>query len=204
MRPGRFHPGNARPGSPTSASSASGFNEAGAFPPRKWAMAFSAPLVGLGFNEAGAFPPRKSPRPTARSPSCCSWSVWASMRPGRFHPGNSPCGTPCATWAFHPFCERWLLCRPGQANSSPNAHHNTTYLLVIQHRKHPARATGPFSSTGALAGTRQTCSEKAECLAKQWSPAGSAPYRSCPDFRPEDRLGPPAPSPRLGCDPPPT
>ena len=128
----------------------------------------------------------------------------ASMRPGRFHPGNSPCGTPCATWAFHPFCERWLLCRPGQANGSPNAHHNTTYLLVIQHRKHPARATGPFSSTRALAGTRQTCSEKAECLAKQWSPAGSAPYRSCPDFRPEDRLGPPAPSPRLGCDPPPT
>ena len=61
MRPGRFHPGN--------------FLGRGDYDRQE-----------IRFNEAGAFPPRKFPlrrlRPLRRA--------LASMRPGRFHPGNSP------------------------------------------------------------------------------------------------------------------
>lgn len=54
------------------------------------------------------------------------------MRPGRFHPGNRPFGTPCAAWVFHPFCERCVLWSLEHSFNETNAYHNTIYLLVKQ------------------------------------------------------------------------
>ena len=79
----------------------------------------------------------------------------ASMRPGRFHPGNSPFGTPCAAWVFHPFCERWPLCLLEHANCSPNAYHNTTYLLVIQIESALRELPAFFFASEHSQGTRQ-------------------------------------------------
>ena len=99
MRPGRFHPGNP-PLTKSRLVALAGFNEAGAFPPRKCdrehdLLARVGPasmrpgrfhpgnppltksrLVALaGFNEAGAFPPRKSARlaPYTLKPLTASW-----------------------------------------------------------------------------------------------------------------------------------
>ncbi len=115
MRPGRFHPGNLPAKSRCSSRCWSCFNEAGAFPPRKlrdrepgvrhqpqasmrpgrFHPGNSRPLrvptpstsSNTSFNEAGAFPPRKLPLGDPRKRGGCH----ASMRPGRFHPGNWPC-----------------------------------------------------------------------------------------------------------------
>ena len=107
MRPGRFHPGN-RGYMPELLVRIGGFNEAGAFPPRKSATVDLSPTPTRCFNEAGAFPPRKSsaaqrgprplmrfneagafpPRKSARLRLIVVVVVIASMRPGRFHPGN--------------------------------------------------------------------------------------------------------------------
>ena len=120
MRPGRFHPGNYHHvfnWSPIGRNER--FNEAGAFPPRKFRQypdmdgrrrgifrasmrpgrfhpgnlckTESAHGCSTGqrhrFNEAGAFPPRKSfPQDFA---STRAHDLDASMRPGRFHPGNA-------------------------------------------------------------------------------------------------------------------
>ena len=151
MRPGRFHPGNSRkkrrPRFPAEC-----FNEAGAFPPRKCFLVDTEELLlGQASMRPGRFHPGNkdvaihsqglrvaSMRPGRFHPGNGAWfgrparPRVASMRPGRFHPGNSPSGTPCAAWVFHPFCERWPLCLLEHANCSPNAYHNTTYLLVIQ------------------------------------------------------------------------
>ena len=175
MRPGRFHPGN-RDNRRIITGACSGFNEAGAFPPRKsqHGHIFGASRQNR-FNEAGAFPPRKS---DLRGHYCAAqWHASmrpgrfhpgnrvkplamlsptdASMRPGRFHPGNSPFGTPCAAWVFHPFCERWPLCLLEHANCSPNAYHNTTYLLVIQIESALRELPAFFFASEHSQGTRQ-------------------------------------------------
>ncbi len=87
MRPGRFHPGNHCPtGHPGTASI--GFNEAGAFPPRKSLPEYREQLFAeASFNEAGAFPPRKFQGKRLAQQG----QEGASMRPGRFHPGNACC-----------------------------------------------------------------------------------------------------------------
>ena len=184
-------------------------------PPRKWARR-SWPKTSLSrrFNEAGAFPPRKSSpdnrrndhavvasmRPGRFHPGnpllghCAGDAGPASMRPGRFHPGNSLCETPCAAWASHTFCERWLLCLLVHANCFPNAYHNTTYLLVIQIESALRELPALFLPLEHSQGTRQT-------LLKQSSPADSALHTSCPDFLPEDQLGQQAPNPKSECDP---
>ena len=48
-------------------------------------MSLPTPLTSISFNEAGAFPPRKSFPGAGRDRLLNG----ASMRPGRFHPGNN-------------------------------------------------------------------------------------------------------------------
>ena len=83
MRPGRIRPGNwtgggacRRPGS--------GFNEAGADPPRKPCARWDIHSARPRFNEAGADPPRKQ----QVIDLVCGVVGEASMRPGRIRPGN--------------------------------------------------------------------------------------------------------------------
>ncbi len=128
MRPGRCHPGNRYPADGAGLGSSDASMRPGRCHPGNGPNSFRPDRSHKCFNEAGALPPRKWPHQVQRR----LLGIVASMRPGRCHPGNSPCGTPCAAWVFHPFCERWPLCLLEHANCSPNAYHDTVYLLVIQ------------------------------------------------------------------------
>ena len=151
MRPGRFHPGNMACFRPLP-DMCSCFNEAGAFPPRKCRADMGRlRCAGPASMRPGRFHPG-NPTWSGMSLETCQA---ASMRPGRFHPGNSPCGTPCAAWVFHPFCERWPLCLLEHANCSPNAYHNTTYLLVIQIESALRELPAFFFASEHSQGTRQ-------------------------------------------------
>ena len=85
MRPEHFCPGN-----PTYKQIAGdpkiGFNEAGAFLPRKRHENERPGDLDVRFNEAGAFLPRKQARLALACDACRS----ASMRPEHFCPGNPP------------------------------------------------------------------------------------------------------------------
>ena len=83
MRPGRFCPGDRRARKRRSLRSESRFNEAGAILPRRSPQC-RQPTSGIArFNEAGAILPRR-----CQSGDRVSDVFVASMRPGRFCPGD--------------------------------------------------------------------------------------------------------------------
>ena len=84
MRPGRFHPGNEE-NCYVLLSHIRSFNEAGAFPPRKFS---GRGFEMLGDRIASMRPGRFHPGNRGKADWTQAAGGRASMRPGRFHPGN--------------------------------------------------------------------------------------------------------------------
>ena len=85
MRPGRFHPGNAGERRFKALQLLHASMRPGRFHPGNSLERVLLVRQDRRFNEAGAFPPRKYAEGFERF----EFQIEASMRPGRFHPGNS-------------------------------------------------------------------------------------------------------------------